>query len=131
MLNDRDDTFKLATISLLDDNVDEHYNQLRYKQAQDEPEKLINNARRAIDSINTHSGNFKNDEVMVKLDELRGKIDEMISGESAVVTLQHILKMLSKIDLDETTEDKIELQEHIKLISRKAYELGKIVKKGS
>ena len=131
MLNDRDDTFKLATISLLDDNVDEHYNQLRYKQAQDEPEKLINNARRAIDSINTHSGNFKNDEVMVKLDELRGKIDEMISGESAVVTLQHILKMLSKINLNETTEDKIELQEHIKLISRKAYELGKIVKKGS
>ncbi|MEP3890778.1 MAG: hypothetical protein ABJN69_09935 [Hellea sp.] len=129
-LNDRDEKFKTETIALLDENIDEHYNQLRYKQAQDEPEKLINNARRAIDSINTRSGNFKNDDVVNKLDELRAKISEMISDSSAILTLQHVGKLLSDIDLSETAERKNELLEKIKFIARKAYELEKTVKKG-
>ena len=128
-LNDRDETFRANTFSMLDENVDEHYNQLRYQQSKDEPEKLINNARRAIESINRHSGNFKNDTVMIQLDELRGKITEMISDTSTVVTLKHIMTTLSKIDLSETSEDKNDLHEVIKLIARKTYELEKSVKK--
>jgi len=130
-LNDRDDQFKSATIELLDENIDEHYNQLKYKQAQDEPEKLIKNASRAIESINIRSGNFDNDDVLDSLNKLRGKITAMINTSSNLPTLHHVLDVLSNIDLDVADDNKNDLLGCIKSISKKAYELEKFAKQKS
>ena len=128
-LNDRDEKFKNATIKLLSDNLDEHYTQLRYKQAQDEPVKLVTNAKRAISAINTNSKNFKKDEVILNLDELRDAITEMIHDTSPERTLQHVLNLLTTIDVKKTQEDKDNLLEYIKQIEKEAYQLEKRVKK--
>ena len=130
-LNDRDDQFKSATIKLLDDNIDEHYNQLKYKQAQDEPEKLIKSASRAIESINIRSGNFENDDVLNSLHELRGKITAMINTSSNLPTLHHVHDVLSNIDLDDADDNKNDLLGCIKSITKKAYELEKSAKQKS
>lgn len=130
-LNSRDERFKDAAIKLLDDNIDEHFNLLKYKQAQDEPAKLIKNASRAIDSINTRSNNFKNDDVLNNLDKLRGKISDIIDETSEIRTLKYVVDILLKIDLEDTPDNKDDLLSHLKTIGRRVYELEKIVKKVS
>ena len=124
-LNDRDGKFKDTAIEFLDENIDEHYNQLKYKQAQDEPTKLIKSASRAIDSINIRSSNFDNDDVLNSLGELIGKITNMVSEASPSKTLQHIVEILATINVENTSDSKDDLLGYIKQIRKEAYDLGK------
>jgi hypothetical protein len=128
-LNGRDEKFKEEALKLLEDNLDEYYTQLRYKQAQDEPVKLVTSAKRAISAINTRSKNFTQKDVIDNLDELRDVITKIIHDASLEKTLQHVLNLLSTVDIKKSQEDKDNLLEYIKQIEKEAYQLEKRIKK--
>ncbi len=120
--NARDDDFKTKTEKFLDENLDEHYTQIRYKQSQDEPKKLVKNATRAVQSINTK--NLSKPEVIEELSELRDEITNIIHNRSEEKTLEHIVELLSQINTS-NIEDKDSADEYLKQINKLSFNLRK------
>jgi len=127
-LNDRDSQFQEKSQQLLDDNLDSHYTQLKYKQAQDEPSKLVNNAIRAISAINKKSKNFSKPEVLSQVEKLNETTTGMLQEKSPKRTLKQIFNLLSSIELEKSIEEKEELLEYVKNIEKEAYQLEKKIK---
>ena len=121
-LNARDATFKTKTEKFLDDNLDEHYTQIRYKQSQNEPKKLVRNATRAIQSINTK--NLSKPEVIEELSELRDEISSIIQDRSQEKALEHVLEQLSKIEITDIKDTNF-ADEYLKQINKLSFELRK------
>jgi len=121
-LNARDETFKTKTEKFLDDNLDEHYTQIRYKQSQNEPKKLVRNATRAIQSINTK--NLSKPEVIEELSELRDEISSIIQDRSQEKALEHVLEQLSKIEVTDIKDTDF-ADEYLKQINKLSFELRK------
>ena len=121
-LNARDNGFKVIAKKFLDDNLDEHYTQIRYKQSQNEPKKLVKNATRAIQSINVK--NLEKPEVLEELSELRNEITSIIHNKSQEKALDHILKLLSSIEIA-NIEDTDSADEYLKQINKLSFDLRK------
>lgn len=127
-LNERDSQFQEKSQKLLDDNLESHYTQLRYRQAQDEPYKLVNNAIRAISAINKKSKNFSKPEVLSQVEELNEITTGMLQEKSPKRTLKQIFNLLSSIQIEKSTKEKEELLEYVKNIEKEAYQLEKKIK---
>lgn len=123
-LNSRDDDFKNDVLNFLNENLDEHYTQLRFKQNEDEPAKLVSNAKRAISSINTNSKDFKKPEVLDSLVKLSDDILGIISDKSSERTLQHIIALLSTFIISGDS-DKEQLKKYLTKINKTAYQIIK------
>jgi hypothetical protein len=121
-LNARDNEFKVIAEKFLDDNLDEHYTQIRYKQSQNEPKKLVKNATRAIQSINVK--NLEKPEVLEELSELRNEITSIIHDKSQEKALDYILKLLSSIEIT-NIEDTDSADEYLKQINKLSFDLRK------
>jgi hypothetical protein len=121
-LNDRDNAFSAEVEKFLEDNIDEHYTLVRYKQSKDKPGKLVKDATRAIQSINIKS--LSNPEVLEELSELRDDIVNIIHNRSEEKTLEYIYKLLSDINIS-NVEDKNHTDEYLKKINKLAFELSK------
>ena len=133
-LNDRDKRFyelgkNENDESFLDENVDNHYQRLRYKQAVGQPEKLLKNARRALESINQKHKSFSSNEVKQELEYLNEYVAKMLSASSSDKLLSHIIQLLEKIDISKSNEDKEVLMEKAKTIQRIIYQMTKDIKK--
>ncbi len=132
-LNDRDvNYFEVSKNekgdSFFDENVDDHYTQLRFRQSEDQPEKLIKNADRAISSINQNSKNFSNPNVMKKLEKLSSLINSMLK-KSLIHIFDHIIELLESVETDNSIKDKNALLEKTKNIQRITYQIEKKIKK--
>jgi hypothetical protein len=121
-LNARDEDFKVKTENFLDDNLDEHYTQIRYKQAQDEPKKLVKNATRAIQSINKK--NLSKPEVIEELSDLRDEINNIIQDKSPEKALEHIIRQLSNIAITDIQDNEL-ADKYLKQINKLSFDLSK------
>lgn len=133
-LNDRDNRFfelskQGGTKSYLHENDENHYTWLRNKQVAGQPEKLLKNARRALESINQKHRSFSSNEVKQELEYLNDFVAKMVSTNSSDKLLSHIIKLLESIDISRTDEDKDALMEKAKTIQRIIYQMTKDIKK--
>lgn len=133
-LNDRDDRFYQLSKneegeSFLEENVDNHYQRLRYTQAAGQPEKLLKNAKRALESINQRHKTFSSPEVAKELGSLSDFISKMLSKSSPEKLLSHIIDLLNGVDLSKSNYDSDVLFEKAKEIQRIAYQFTKEIKK--
>lgn len=135
-LNDRDNKFyELSKFdneeSFLKENDDNHYTWLRNKQRSGEPEKLVKNALRSLESINQKHKSFKSPEVSRELEALNKYASKMLSSSSVDKLFSHIIKLLQGVDLEKNNEDKDALMDKAKTIQRIIYQMTKDIKKVS
>jgi len=110
-------------------NLTSHYGKVRNKLEKDKALVLSKKGFDAIDAINPRSPEFSKPEVLDTLGKLRDRITEMIQVGSPGKTLQHILSLLSTLDLKAGADDKDDLLDYLKQIGKDAYQLEKRVKK--
>lgn len=123
-LNSIDSDFKNKIGLLLDENVDNHYQKLRNKQSQDEPEKLINKALDSFNSINKNNKNFTSKPVQNLVEELGNKVIDSMQKKSPSRVLAHIIKLLEDIDLTKIPENEIEeMREKANKINQISYQI--------
>lgn len=135
-LNDRDNNFYTLSKntdgeSFLDENVDNHYQRLRYRQAAGQPEKLLKNARRALESVNQKHKSFSTPEVAKELSNLSEYVSKMVSRSSHEKLLSHVIELLNSIDVKKTTDDPNMLFEKMKTLQRIIYQMTKDIRKGN
>jgi hypothetical protein len=121
-LDGRDNVYREKVEKFLDENLDEHYTQIRYKQSQNEPKKLVKNATRAIQAINMK--NLSNTEVINELSNLKNEIDSIIQNKSQEKILENILDQLSNINIDEIQNTKV-ADEYLRQINKFSFDLRK------
>ncbi len=132
-LNDRDTNFYKHTKnqhgkSFLDENIDTHYNRLRYNKAADEPEKLIKDAKRALESINQNHVAFSASNVKTQISDLSKNIDKMLK-RSTNFFLNHINILLKSVDIDHSDISKEKLLEAIDQIKKTVFDMEKTAKR--
>lgn len=123
-LKSRDDTFKAKTIDFLQTNLKEHQDKLGYRRHVDQPGKLITKAIEIVKVAQTNK-NVGNDNVMDKIEELNGRVVEIMGKRSPLTLLRHINDLLSSIDLELITGDKEKIEAELKKIQSVAYKLCK------
>ncbi|MEQ9467833.1 MAG: hypothetical protein RLN88_10515 [Ekhidna sp.] len=133
-LNDRDKAFlELSKLgkdkSFLHENDDNHYTWLRNKKAADEPEKLVKNAIRSLESINQNHKSFSSPSVKTELKSLNEFASKMLKRSSLLKLLAHVESLLEEIDVSKSNDDKNKLMEKAKSIQRIIYQLTKDIKK--
>ncbi|MBN8664059.1 MAG: hypothetical protein J0L83_05785 [Chitinophagales bacterium] len=129
-LNDRDNKFyeksKLGNVeSFLKENDDTHYTWLRNKQSAGQPEKLVRNAIRSLESINQRNKNFKSPEVSRELEILNNSASQLLANSSIEKLFSHIITLLQKIDITKSTEDKESIIKKAKTIQQIVYKMTK------
>lgn len=133
-LNDRDNKFyELSKFgnkeSFLKENENNHYTWLRNKQIAGQPEKLVKNALRSLDSINQNHNSFKSPEVSRELESLNQVASKMLSKSSVDKLFKHIIELLEGVEIEKTTDDKDILMDKAKTIQRIIYQMTKDIKK--
>lgn len=124
-LNSIDSDFKSKIGLYIDENVDNHYQKLRNKQSQDEPEKLISKALDSFNSINKNNKNFASKPVQKLVEELGSKVFESMQKSPSRV-LSHIIELLEKINIEKIPIDEVqEVQEKSKRIQQIGYQISK------
>ncbi len=134
-LNDRDNQFYALSRnkddeSFLDENFDNHIQKIEYKRAAGQPEKLLKNARRALEAVNQKHKSFNTSEVSKEIDYLNAFISKMLASTSAEKLLSHIIHLLENIYLEKSAEDPDMLMEKVKTIQRIIYQMTKDIKTG-
>ncbi|UOX33617.1 hypothetical protein LXD69_16480 [Flavobacterium sediminilitoris] len=125
-LDSIDSDFKNKIGSSLDENVDNHYQKLRNKQSQDEPEKLISKALDSFNSINQKNKNFTSNSVQKQVEELGKKVFDSLQKKSPSRVLSHIIELLEDIDVDKIPSNEVEeLKEKANRINQISYQIKK------
>jgi hypothetical protein len=125
-LNSIDSDVKNKIGLLLDENVDNHYQKLRNKQSQDEPEKLISKALDSFNSINKNNKNFTSKSVQKLVEELGNKVFESLQKKSPSRVLSHIIELLEGIDINQIPENEVkEVQDKTKRIQQIGYQINR------
>ena len=125
-LDSIDSDFKNKIGPSLDENVDNHYQKLRNKQSQDEPEKLISKALDSFNSINQKNKNFTSNSVQKQVEELGKKVFDSLQKKSPSRVLSHIIELLESIEVDKIPVDEVEeVQDKTKRIQQIGYQINK------
>jgi hypothetical protein len=127
-LSNRDSKFKDEVLDDLTRNIEDHVTDLGYARAADKPLKLVNDARKAIESIDQKHKAFSAPEVIEQIEVLIGQLMEMLKKKSPEHTLSLAATLLQTVDVESNSSDKEALLAKIKDISRTAYQLEKDVK---
>jgi len=122
-LNDRDQKYKENIGKYLKQNLNDHYQLIRNKQYQDEPEKLVKNAKRAIEAISPNSDSLSSDVVQNEVKDLNRIINELLL-KSPLKTLEYINELLTNVTLD-NIEDEERLREEVFKINKTSFDLKK------
>ena len=112
----------------MDENIDIHYQQLRYRQASDEPEKLITNAKKSLEAINLNHSSFASPRVKSQISDLSRKIDKMLK-RSTLKFLNHIDLLLKSVNIKNPDITKEELLEKIDQIKKTVFDMEKEAKR--
>lgn len=125
-LNSIDSDFKDKIGSLLDENVDNHYQKLRNKQSQDEPEKLISKALDSFNSINQKNKNFSSHAVQKQVEELAKKAIDSLQMSSPSRILSYVIELLEGIQVENIPSNEIEqVKEKTKRIQQIGYQINR------
>lgn len=126
-LSRRDTKFKNAAIELLKKNIDEHRTNLRYNKSKKEPLKLVEDAKKALDAIDTNHNAAKKSDVMRAIQDLDKKAREILVTKSPEETLSIIIDMLNEVKDNEFVGecDKDVLIERATRINKISFEIKK------
>lgn len=133
-LDDRDSKFYESTKndhgdSFLDENLDSNFTQLNFNKSAGQPEKLVKNAKKALESIDQTHKAFSSPNVLKQIEELNLYTMDMLKKKSTNSLLTQIIKLLESVKIIESDESKDELLEKTKSIQGLVYRLQKEVKK--
>src|SRR5216684_1485323 len=133
-LDDRDKRFFEKTTddkdrSFLDDNLDAHQQQLRYKKSASEPMKLANDAAGALDAIDQRHRAASAPEVLDKITKINEKTFEILRQKAPARLLDRVIEILKSIEFKSKQEEEDRLLTNIKEIESLAYRLEKELKK--
>ena len=133
-LNDRDNRFYELTKnedkeSFLVDNDENHYTWLRDKQSAGQPEKLVKNALRSLETINQKHKSFTTPIVSRELESLSNFASKMLKNSSIDSLLSHIINLLEDINIEDLSEDVSTIEEKTKIIQKITYQISKDLKK--
>ena len=125
-LNSIDSDFKDKIGASFNENVDNHYQKLRNRQSQDEPEKLISKALDSFNSINKNNKNFNSAAVQKRVEELGNKVFNSLLEKSPSIVLNHIIGILQDIKIDNISDKEMEeVKKKAKEISQICYPIYK------
>jgi len=127
-LNDRDRRFREKTIDILNENVDWHYQQLKNRQAADQPSKLVGGAINALQAIDQRHKAFSAPEVIQQIEELNRMTSDMLKEKSPKRIFASIVRLLESIKIQKGVDTKDDLLESVKEVQRIAYKLEKDIK---
>lgn len=112
----------------INENVDSHYQKLRNKQAQDEPEKLINKALDSFNSINKNYKTFGSPKVQKLVQELGDQVLNTLQDNSPIKILDHIINLFENIKLDKIAKEDLEqVKKQTKRIQQIGYKINKTI----
>jgi|SRR5579863_426667 len=133
-LDDRDKRFFEKTKndkgrSFLDENLDAHQQQLRYKKSASEPMKLADDAAGALDAIDQKHKAASAPEVLDKITKINEKTFEILRQKAPARLLDRVIEILKSIEFKSKQEEQDRLLANIKEIESLAYRLEKELKK--
>jgi hypothetical protein len=130
-LNDRDNKFfKSANDENGDnkfiENLRDNKYKIGYNKAADEPGKLVKRTIQTFDAIKTGHKAFASEEVQNLVKELGDKVFDTLQKKSSTKVLDHIIRLLSEINVDEIPENEIEdIKAKTKQIQSLGYNINK------
>lgn len=125
----RDEKFTENVDKMLDENFRDAESLLNYNKIKDEPVKLIYDATRAINAINTNSKHFKTEEVWNQVEVLNWVVLNLLKKSGNINILNQMLSLIDSLNIDKKSElDLEDLLEKVKDIQRKLYKLEKDIK---
>lgn len=122
-LNDRDSKFKNNVESFLEENLNDHYQLIKNNQYKNEPEKLVKNAKRSIESIGRNHSSLDNDIVQNEIKDLNTTINTLLM-KSPLKTLEYINDLLNNISINEE-EHNDKIYEEISKTNKLSFDLKK------
>lgn len=133
-LDDRDKRFFDKTKndkgkSFLDENLDAHQQQLRYKKSANEPMKLADDAAGALDAIDQGHKAASGPEVLDKIAKINEKTFDILRQKAPARLLDRVIGILKSIEFKSEQDDEDRLFANIKEIESLAYRLEKQLKK--
>jgi len=133
-LDDRDKKFFEKTKndkgrSFLDENLDAHQQQLRYKKSASEPMKLADDAAGALDAIDQRHRAASAPDVLDKITKINEKTFEILRQKAPARLLDRVIDILKSIEFKSKQEEEDRLLASIKEIESLAYRLEKELKK--
>jgi hypothetical protein len=125
-LDKRDSDFSELVIEKFKENVNNHYQKLRNRQAQDEPVKLLAQALDKIESINVNGKNFSKSDSLALAERLASTVVNSLQRKSPTRILSHIVSLLENVDSELIVdEDKTEASKLAKRIQQLGYDITK------
>ncbi|HAM88484.1 MAG: hypothetical protein US83_C0004G0097 [Candidatus Falkowbacteria bacterium GW2011_GWC2_38_22] len=124
-LNGRDEKYAKEAIGLLNDNIEVHQQQLRNRQAADEPAKLVNSAKNALESINQRHKAFAEPEVMKVVLDLNNMTTNMLGDKSPENTLDHVIYLLERLNIKKESKQSDAILEKIRDINKILFDIKK------
>lgn len=123
-LDDRDDRFANKVANFMDSNMDEHIEMIYNRRVKDEPQKLVNKATDALESID--SKKQLPEAALTKLKELEKFARKLITRDSPAFLLDNIIADLSSINVSGFSwKDRSLILEKIKEINKLTYQIEK------
>lgn len=122
-LKDRDNQYKNNIGGFLKRNLNETYQLVKNKQYKDEPEKLVKNAKRSIESIGQNHSSLDTEIVQNEIKGLNKTINNLLM-KSPLKTLEYIQELLTDLEINED-EDNEQLYIEISKINKLSFNLKK------
>jgi len=122
-LKDRDNQYKNKTEKFLKLNLNEYFQLVKNKQYKDEPEKLVKNAKRSIESIGQNHSSLDNDIIQSEIKDLNSTINTLLM-KSPLKTLEYINELLDEIEIN-NEEDNKKIYEEVSKINKVSFNLKK------
>lgn len=97
-LSTRDIQFRNDALELLVDNIENHVTDLGYNRAANQPLKLVRNAKKALDAINTSHAASNKPDVMQEMQEINKMTQKMLGEKSPDKALSLIIEMLNELN---------------------------------
>lgn len=122
-LKDRDDKYKKNIEDFLKRNLNEYYQLVNNKKYKNEPEKLIKNAKRSIESIGHNHSSLDNDLVQNEIKDLNTTINSLLL-KSPLKTLEYVSELLADIVITDS-DDSDKIYEEVSNINKLSFDLKK------
>lgn len=122
-LKDRDNKYKKNIEDFLKRNLNDYYQLVNNKKYKNEPEKLIRNAKKSIESIGQNHSSLDNDLVQNEIKDLNTTINSLLL-KSPLKTLEYINQLLGEIVITES-DDSDRIYEEVSNINKLSFDLKK------
>lgn len=122
-LKDRDNKYKKNIEDFLKRNLNDYYQLVNNKKYKNEPEKLIRNAKKSIESIGQNHSSLDSDLVQNEIKDLNATINSLLL-KSPLKTLEYINQLLGEIVITKN-DDSDRIYEEVSNINKVSFNLKK------